>query len=459
MPDDELDALVRRVLAKPYRWRADTLGAEIGMLDEVRTRLRITTIRPMGVTLDQLNERRRGRWNAKRRTQTRAEYEGTSVSKAEPWKAEGMSRAKWYRLGRHRETGPRQQTFSDRVTHTCLTPLAAPPAAPPQGFPRCGMRLGYPSAYDHVPCSDRRRANHDEDGLLTTNHPTGAKQSELAQLRPVVVLGQRPPPRPLPLLQAETGIGYKLFTMGLIPSMATKDMQRVYRALKQEREAGRLPWDWIVDEHADNARVPQWDDPEAYASHVMRQYRRERWDMQPVRVEVWSEKGTVRGVLEPVIADYYVTLRIFHGFSGSTPIYDIAQDTDKRPLVALYVGDFDPSGMYMSEVDLPARLERYGGDHITVKRVAVTGEDLLTLPTFDAKKTDPRHDWFISSYGNDECAELDALDPRILRDRVEREIESSIEDLYAWERCAIVERAERQSLVEVMTAWTGSREE
>ena len=56
MPADELDVIVRRVLAKPYRWAAATLGAEIGLLDEVRTRLRITTIRPIGVTLDQLNE-------------------------------------------------------------------------------------------------------------------------------------------------------------------------------------------------------------------------------------------------------------------------------------------------------------------------------------------------------------------------------------------------------------------
>jgi hypothetical protein len=36
-----------------------------------------------------------------------------------------------------------------------------------------------------------------------------------------------------------------------------------------------------------------------------------------------------------------------------------------RPLHILYVGDYDPSGMCMSEVDLPKRLKKYyGGDHI-----------------------------------------------------------------------------------------------
>ena len=142
MPEDELDALVRRVLAKPYRWRADKLGAEIGLLDEVRTRLRITTIRPMGVTLDQLNERRRARWNATRRKQTRAGYLAEIRRKVDPWTVAGMSRAKWYRLGKHRETGSASANLLCRVTHTLSHTPAAPPAAPPQGFPRCGMRLG-----------------------------------------------------------------------------------------------------------------------------------------------------------------------------------------------------------------------------------------------------------------------------------------------------------------------------
>ena len=44
------------------------------------------------------------------------------------------------------------------------------------------------------------------------------------------------------------GVGYKLFTAGLIPSMAKKEMQRVYRLLKEAREQGIIPWEWIVDE-------------------------------------------------------------------------------------------------------------------------------------------------------------------------------------------------------------------
>jgi hypothetical protein len=42
-----------------------------------------------------------------------------------------------------------------------------------------------------------------------------------------------------------------------------------------------------------------------------------------------------------------------HGFSSATVVHDIADDRDARPLTALYVGDWDPSGLYMSVLDLP----------------------------------------------------------------------------------------------------------
>ena len=154
------------------------------------------------------------------------------------------------------------------------------------------------------------------------------------------------------------GIGYKLFTAGLIPSMARSEMQRVYRLLKEAREQGVIPWEWIVDETRSLERTSTWDDPAEYARCVARSYRRDFWNQQPVRCEVWSEKGTVRGVLGPVLDHYAVGFRVMHGFSGATTVHDVAQDDDGRELIVLYVGDFDPSGMFMSEEDLPKRLVR-----------------------------------------------------------------------------------------------------
>jgi hypothetical protein len=249
------------------------------------------------------------------------------------------------------------------------------------------------------------------------------------------------------------GVGYKLFARGLIPSMANSEMQRVYRLLKEAREQGDIPWEWIVDETRRIERTPTWDNPAEYARCVARSYRRDFWNQQPVRCEVWSEKGTVRGVLQPVLDEYAVGFRVMHGFASATAVYDAAQDDDGRELIVLYVGDYDPSGMFMSAVDLPKRLSEYGGNHITLKRIALTREQVRGLPSFPAadKKKDKRYEWFARNYGS-RCWELDAMDPNDLRACVEEAIKELIEP-EAWGRCEIVNRAERESLKTVLGKW------
>jgi hypothetical protein len=249
------------------------------------------------------------------------------------------------------------------------------------------------------------------------------------------------------------GIGYKLFTQKLIPSMSRQSMRVVYRLLLHAREEGVIPWEWIVDETRCAERVATWDNPEAYSKYVAQSYRRDFWNHQPRRVEVWSEKGTVRGVLAPVLDEYQVTFRALHGFNSATQVWDIAQDDDGRELVALYVGDYDPSGMCMSEVDLPRRLEEYDGNHVEVRRIALTKEQLRDLPSFPAadKMKDTRYKWFVSNYGNT-CWELDAMDPNDLRECVEKAIKDLIEP-EAWERCEVQNKAEEGSLRFVMERW------
>ena len=249
------------------------------------------------------------------------------------------------------------------------------------------------------------------------------------------------------------GIGYKLFTKGLIPSMARLEMQRVYRLLKEAREQGRIPWGWIVDETRALERTSTWDDPAEYARCVAQSYRRDFWNQQLVRCEVWSEKGTVRGVLEPILDEYAVGFRVLHGFSGATTIHDVAQYDDGRPLIVLYAGDYDPSGLYMSEHDLPDRLAKYGGNHVTLKRIALKREHTDGLPPFPAsdKTDDPRHKWFVRNFGS-HCWELDALDPNDLRALVEEAIRAEIEPI-AWERCELINRAEQESLKTIIAKW------
>jgi hypothetical protein len=256
------------------------------------------------------------------------------------------------------------------------------------------------------------------------------------------------------------GVGYKMFVRKLIKSMSQNDMQRVYRLLKEARERGMISWDSIVDEGRQLERKPSWDAPQEFAESAARAYRLDFWEQQPERCEVWSEKGTIRGVLQPVLDKYGVGFRVMHGFASATVVNDVATIYDEdRPLTALYVGDWDPSGLYMSEVDLPNRLEDYGGDHVKVIRVALTEDQLAPLPSFPArdKRKDPRYDWFIHNYG-DRCWEIDALDPNELRDRVEDHIQDCILDPEAWKRCETVCEAQSDSLRNYLDSWVTAAE-
>jgi hypothetical protein len=249
------------------------------------------------------------------------------------------------------------------------------------------------------------------------------------------------------------GVGYKLFVQKLIVSMERNDMRAVYRLLLKAREQGIIPWDWIVDETRGIERVATWDDPAEYARCVAESYRRDFWNQQPVRVQVWSEKGTVRGLLAPVLDQYAVGFNPVHGFNSGTNTHEVAEDYDGRPLIILYVGDFDPSGIFMSEVDLPARFAKYGGDHIKLRRIALTPAHTRGLPSFPAgdKSKDPRYKWFVANHGR-HCWELDAMDPNDLRDCVEQAIIGLIEPT-AWQRCEVVNRAEQESLKTILEGW------
>ncbi len=250
---------------------------------------------------------------------------------------------------------------------------------------------------------------------------------------------------------------YRLFTVGLIARMSKAETNRVGTQLTWAREQGHIPWPWIVDETRAAECVSVWKDPAAYIETVRRSYRRDRWSDQPDRIEIWSEKGTIRGTIAPILQEYGVTFRVMHGYGSATALHQVAGESldDARQLEVLYLGDWDPSGLHMSELDLPRRLEEYGGN-VHLHRLALTEADTHAgLPSFLAstKKGDPRYRWYEDRYGP-ECWELDALSPVVLRTRVEQAIRCRL-DHAAWLRADVVERAEQDSLTSILSTWPG----
>lgn len=253
------------------------------------------------------------------------------------------------------------------------------------------------------------------------------------------------------------GVAYALFTLGLIDSMATNCTAKVSRVMTAMREEDKLDWTQIVDGSRAVDRVSTWSNPSEIINAAVRGYRRNHWQDQDSLVEVWSEKSTVAGVLAPVLNEFGVTFRVMKGFGSFTSVRQAAEDSLNVPChknaVALYIGDYDPSGMFMSEMDLPDRLQRYGSKW-EFARIAVLEADTYDLPAFDAatKSGDVRYRWFVENYGH-QCWELDAINPTDLRNRVQEQIETRL-NLSAWEHAKNIEAAEVESMKQFHKAWT-----
>ena len=250
---------------------------------------------------------------------------------------------------------------------------------------------------------------------------------------------------------------YQLFIKGIIQNMSKGSTDAVSKQLVWAREQEVIPWHHIVDETREAERIASWNDPEEIINAAVRGYRKDYWAMQPNRVEVWSEKGTLRGTLAPVLNEFGVTFRVMHGYGSATSIYTVAQEdmNSDKPLTVLYAGDWDPSGLHMSVVDMPARLARYGGN-ITIKRIAldeIDTDEFTDLPFFQAttKAKDPRYRWFEENYGN-RCWEVDALSPEVLRERIKAAI-LALMDVPTWNHAVKIEKAERDSMSSILSDW------
>ena len=250
---------------------------------------------------------------------------------------------------------------------------------------------------------------------------------------------------------------YQLFMKKLITDMSKNSTGAVGKQLVYARENGLIPWAWIVDETREAETIASWDSPESIIQVAVKSYRKDYWEMQPRRVEVWTEKGTIRGTVAPILKKYGVTFRVMHGYGSATSLNSIAEETQSsdKPMTVFYIGDHDPSGRHMSEIDLPERLARYGGQ-ATIVRLALDDSDIQAdskLPWFPAsdKTNDSRHDWFAKKFGQ-RCWEVDALSPPVLRDRLDEAIADML-DLDAWIHAVRIEQAEVDSMQSILGNW------
>ena len=243
------------------------------------------------------------------------------------------------------------------------------------------------------------------------------------------------------------GIFYVLVGLGVVP----KDEQTGYKVVQRQvlamRRADLLPWSFIADESRWRRKPDTYHDADDFLESMIRHYRRDLWQSQKVRIEIWMEKDALAGVLSAVIRAWDVSLMVSRGQSSDTFIYSAAEaarvaweeEGVKTFIYTLY--DFDLSGRRCHQ-SIAKKLPQYVGDApVTIVQLALTHDQVTewSLPTRPPKQ-DKHGKWH-----HPVAVELDAIPPDHLSNLVEEAIVSHI-DHHRWETQQRIETAERDLL-------------
>jgi hypothetical protein len=222
---------------------------------------------------------------------------------------------------------------------------------------------------------------------------------------------------------------YQFVSRGLIPNN-DREYKKLGSVIADGRESGLIDWNAIVDRTRYIRRQPHWESPHEIVAACASQFNLDKWEDQPKYVEVWIEKDALIGVIEGVCQENDVPFLACRGYASASEVWNAGRNRMKsaarrgKDIQVFYLGDHDPSGIDMTR-DVRDRLRRYAeSDDIEVTRLALNMDQVEEHepPPNPTKMTDSRASWYVDQFG-DECWELDALDPILIRDLIQSAID------------------------------------
>src|SRR5215831_6220558 len=225
---------------------------------------------------------------------------------------------------------------------------------------------------------------------------------------------------------------YQLVARGVIEKTENEYQQTVIRLMTDMRLAGKLPFDWVVDESRRRQITETHDSIAEAVKGCADFYRRSALREADDYIEIWCEKDALSSVLWEVTSDYDVPLMVSRGMPSLTFLHGtaLAIRSAARQNKQTYIyqfGDHDPSGVLIPqsiERRLDEMCERLDCSPPIIERVALTEEHIaeFNLPTRPTKRDGNPH---ARGFEGD-SVELDALPPRVLREMVREVIERHI---------------------------------
>jgi len=244
---------------------------------------------------------------------------------------------------------------------------------------------------------------------------------------------------------------YRLVSKGIVPNSESSYTMLIQRMIVARRD-GRIPFEVFEDRtwHSFLGESPcpiigkaevilangidVYENAEEYALNQLKNAYSEfdlpYWYKQPNYVEVWLEKEALANLFQPIAEKYYVTFVPCRGYPRLSLLYDCAQRFKKVPndkeVCILYFGDYDMRDLNI-EQPIAKNLCDDFGIQAKVIRFALTREQIaqFQLPPNPAKIKDTMARGWKEKNGN-VAWELDALEPHVLENILDKAIQSQI---------------------------------
>ena len=230
---------------------------------------------------------------------------------------------------------------------------------------------------------------------------------------------------------------------------------RGYRHVQERcvklRRTGRIPYHWIADMSRRGYFTNTFEGAGDFIRRMGHLYRADLWRDAKYRCEVWAESRSIASVLTDDCEELAVSLYPCGGFASLSFAHAAAEEhnasDDTRPLVVLYVGDYDPAGVLIDRA-----LERELRTHLrsdipmVFRRIAINDDQVAEydLPTKPRKDGDKR------SQHIEYTVEAEAMHAGDLRALLRAEIEALLPE-NALHVAQVAERSERAHLDRMAT--------
>lgn len=248
-------------------------------------------------------------------------------------------------------------------------------------------------------------------------------------------------------------IYYQFVTLNIVPN-SLESYNKVQSAINDGRLAGLISWTAIEDRNRELLGHETFISPKQALNKAAIEYKRDLWEDQPMRVEVWVEKAALLGVIGSICAKLRVDYFTQRGYNSSSEQWRAGQRFASyirkgQRVIVFHLGDHDPSGLDMTR-DNREKLELFSGVPVMVQRLALNMDQVeqYNPPPNPAKSTDSRYAGYKRDFG-DSSWELDALEPSVIQALIKDAVDK-VRDPAKWNANLLREEQEIRQLKEAV---------